>query len=68
MAPTCWAAGPRPDRPGERERTTDDYYVSMVHAALEEGVNLFDTANSYQDGRSEELLGPGAGGAARRTC
>ena len=45
------------DRPGDRERTTDDYYVSMVHAALDEGVNLFDTANSYQDGRSEELLG-----------
>ena len=48
---------PPADRPGERERTTDDYYVSMVHAALDEGVNLFDTANSYQDGRSEELLG-----------
>jgi aryl-alcohol dehydrogenase-like predicted oxidoreductase len=48
---------PSAERPGDAERTTDGYYIGMVHAALEAGVNLFDTANSYQDGRSEELLG-----------
>jgi aryl-alcohol dehydrogenase-like predicted oxidoreductase len=48
---------PSADRPGDEERTTEDYYVGMVHAALDAGVTLFDTANSYQDGRSEELLG-----------
>jgi aryl-alcohol dehydrogenase-like predicted oxidoreductase len=48
---------PEPERPGEDACTTDDYYVGMVHAALAEGVSLIDTANCYQDGRSEELLG-----------
>lgn len=48
---------PSPDRPGDEERTTEDYYIRMVHAALDAGITLFDTANSYQDGRSEELLG-----------
>ncbi len=44
-------------RANDAERTTERYYVSMVHAALDAGINLFDCANSYQDGRSEELLG-----------
>ncbi|MHC4479631.1 MAG: aldo/keto reductase [Planctomycetota bacterium] len=48
---------PDPERPGDAECTTEDYFVRMAHVALEEGVNLFDTANCYQDGRSEELLG-----------
>lgn len=30
---------------------------SIVDAALEMGVNFIDTANTYQDGRSESLLG-----------
>lgn len=29
----------------------------VVHAALEQGVTLFDTADEYGDGRSEEVLG-----------
>ena len=29
----------------------------IVHLALDAGVNLFDTANVYQGGRSEEVLG-----------
>jgi aryl-alcohol dehydrogenase-like predicted oxidoreductase len=29
----------------------------LVRAALDAGVNLFDTANIYADGRSEEILG-----------
>lgn len=29
----------------------------VVHAALDEGITFFDTADEYGDGRSEELLG-----------
>ena len=35
------------DRPGDDECTTEAYYVRMVHAAIDAGVNLFDSANSY---------------------
>ncbi|MHC4592246.1 MAG: aldo/keto reductase [Planctomycetota bacterium] len=52
---------PEEGRPGDPERATDRYYVRMVHAALDEGINLFDTANCYQAGRSEELLGKALG-------
>lgn len=31
--------------------------VRITHAALDAGVNFIDTANVYQDGRSEEILG-----------
>ncbi len=30
---------------------------ALIRAALEEGINLFDTANIYANGRSEEILG-----------
>jgi aryl-alcohol dehydrogenase-like predicted oxidoreductase len=30
---------------------------SIIDAALELGINLIDTSNSYQEGRSEEMLG-----------
>ena len=29
----------------------------LIDVCLEAGVNLFDTANGYSDGRSEEVLG-----------
>ena len=29
----------------------------VINAALDEGVNFFDTADTYADGRSEELIG-----------
>ncbi len=29
----------------------------MVHRVLDAGVNLIDTADAYDDGRSEEILG-----------
>ena len=35
----------------------DDEAIRMVHAALEEGVNFFDTAPNYGLGKSEDLLG-----------
>lgn len=31
--------------------------IATIHAALDAGVNLFDTAETYGDGYSEELLG-----------
>lgn len=34
-----------------------DRAESIVEAALDAGVNFFDTANSYAQGRSEEILG-----------
>jgi uncharacterized protein len=30
---------------------------SLVKAALDKGINFFDTANGYQNGRNEEMLG-----------
>jgi uncharacterized protein len=30
---------------------------SLVRAALDKGINFFDTANRYQNGRNEEMLG-----------
>ena len=34
----------------------------LVHAALDAGINLFDAANAYSLGRSEELLGQAVAG------
>lgn len=44
-------------------RTTDP---DLVRHALERGVNYFDTAEGYQDGRSEETLGEALQGARDR--
>lgn len=33
--------------------------IAVVHAALDAGVNFFDTAEGYGSGRSEEVLGQG---------
>ena len=35
----------------------DSHWVSLVHQAMELGVNLFDTCEAYLWGRSEEILG-----------
>lgn len=37
----------------------------VVHAALDLGINYFDTANSYGVGRSEEILGTALAGGRR---
>lgn len=37
--------------------TDDDNSVNAIHAALEAGINFFDTADFYGLGHSEELLG-----------
>ena len=38
----------------------------VVHAALDAGITHFDTAEMYGGGKSEEFLGRGARGSARR--
>jgi aryl-alcohol dehydrogenase-like predicted oxidoreductase len=47
----CWAIG------GQWGEVSERQGVATVHAALDAGVNLFDTADSYGMGRSAELLG-----------
>jgi aryl-alcohol dehydrogenase-like predicted oxidoreductase len=43
----------------------DDAAIALVDAALEAGVNFFDTANVYSAGRSEEVLGRALAGRPR---
>jgi aryl-alcohol dehydrogenase-like predicted oxidoreductase len=38
-------------------QATEEQSRRMVDMCLEAGINFFDTANIYQDGRSEEILG-----------
>jgi aryl-alcohol dehydrogenase-like predicted oxidoreductase len=35
----------------------DDSAIALVDAAFDLGINFFDTANTYSEGRSEEVLG-----------
>lgn len=61
----CWAiGGPWTwDQPGETPypagwgSTDDEESIRAVHAALEAGVNFFDTAANYGAGHSEVVLG-----------
>ena len=49
----CWSfAG---GFPWGRQNRADS--IGVVHAALDNGVNFFDTAEFYGNGRSEEVLG-----------
>ncbi len=58
MALGCWPFagdatwGPQDDKDS----------IATVHAALDSGVNIFDTAEGYGDGRSERVLGQGLKG------
>ena len=36
--------------------------TAMVHRALDAGINLVDTADVYDQGRSEEIVGAALGG------
>ena len=47
----AWAIG------GAWGTVADDESTAALHRAIERGVNLFDTADVYGDGRSERLLG-----------
>jgi aryl-alcohol dehydrogenase-like predicted oxidoreductase len=42
-------------------RIESDRATTVVHAALEAGINFFDTADIYGEGRSEEFLGRALG-------
>lgn len=43
----------------------DDDAIALVDAALEQGINFFDTANVYSEGRSEQVLGRALAGRQR---
>lgn len=47
----CWAIG------GAWGSVSDDESMKALHAAVDSGVNFFDTADVYGDGRSERLVG-----------
>src|SRR5688572_20600600 len=46
----AWAIG------GTFGEVKDDESMAALHRALDKGVNFFDTADVYGDGRSERLL------------
>jgi len=46
-------------------RSEDSVAIATIHRALEEGVNFFDTAPLYGNGRSERLLGAALKGVPR---
>ena len=48
---------------GERDEKQS---VQTVHAAIDAGINFFDTAEKYGDGLSEEILGKALSGKRRR--
>ena len=54
----CWPFG-APDTWGPQD---DDASIAAVKAALDAGINFFDTAEGYGKGKSEEVLGRGLKG------
>ena len=46
----AWAIG------GSWGEVSDENSMKALHKAVDEGINLFDTADVYGDGRSEQLL------------
>jgi len=40
----------------------DEQSIATVHAALDVGINFFDTAEGYENGHSERVLGRGLEG------
>lgn len=48
------------NRLGEADQP-DAHWVNLVHKAIDLGINLFDTSESYLWGRSEEMLGQAIG-------
>ena len=47
----AWAIG------GSWGQVSDEDSMAALHAAVDQGINFFDTADVYGDGRSERLLG-----------
>jgi aryl-alcohol dehydrogenase-like predicted oxidoreductase len=54
----CWPFG-APDTWGRQD---DEVSIATVKAALDAGINFFDTAEGYGKGKSEEVLGRGLKG------
>lgn len=54
----CWALAGDATWGPQDEATS----IATVHAALDAGINFFDTAESYSSGRSEEILGKALAG------
>src|SRR6266853_6726240 len=46
--------------PGEQGRLSEDQAIGLVRAAVDKGINFFDTARGY--GESEAVLGKGLNG------
>jgi len=49
-----------------KEVYDDDEYIRMIHTAMDNGVNYFDTAYVYMGGHSEEVLGQALATDGRR--
>jgi len=56
MGQTFWGRQPR------------DTLIAAVHAALDSGVNFFDTADAYGDGEAERILGEALRGRPRENA
>jgi len=52
----CWAMGADESDIGWG-KVKDEESIASVHAAIDAGINLFDTAEEYGNGKSEEVLG-----------
>ena len=46
--------------------TPEDESIRMIHAAIDGGINLIDTANSYKQGESERVIGTALRDSGRR--
>jgi len=53
LALGCWALAGGPGW-GDQDH---DQAIATIHAALDQGINFFDTAEAYGNGRSEEIVG-----------
>lgn len=57
----CWPLGGGGGWGEQDERDS----IATIHAALDRGINLLDTAEAYSDGHSEEVVGKALAGGRR---
>ena len=65
----CWAIGGPwqfMERPAGWGEVDDQESIRAIHAALENGINFFDTAANYGTGHSERILGQALAGKRQR--
>jgi aryl-alcohol dehydrogenase-like predicted oxidoreductase len=53
----CWNFGSATPRWGKPGKVTPEDSISIIHAAVDKGINLIDNANRYTGGEAEEILG-----------